>query len=177
VSAPANYRSGGREGRPARKDDWRTPPELYARLDAEFHFVLDAACESHNQLSPAGIRADQGEDGLLVSWAAIGSPVWCNPPYSNGRPWLEQALRARNTGSTVVLLITADTSTRWWLECVAHEASEVRFLTGRVKFLLPDGTRHDTKRCGGGLTTPSAVVVYRPSGGPPVYSYIPAVIR
>lgn len=179
MSASPNYRHGGREGRPARKDDWRTPPELYARLNAEFNFALDAACETHNQLAPIGIRADKGEDGLLISWHAIacGKTVFCNPPYSNVRPWLEQAIRCRNAGSPAVLLVTADTSTRWCLEAVAHEATEVRFLTGRVKFLLPDGTRHDTQRCGGGLTTPSAIVVYRPAGGPPTYTYIPAVIR
>lgn len=47
-----NYRAGGTEGRPTRKDDWRTPPELYERIDREFHFTLDAACETHNQLAP-----------------------------------------------------------------------------------------------------------------------------
>lgn len=176
MSAPANYRRGGREGRPARKDDWRTPPELYNRLCAEFHFALDAACESHNQLAPTGIRADLGEDALLQDWRSAGGPVWCNPPYSRIRPWLEQAIRCASV-HPVVLLVPADTSTRWWLECVAHTASEVRFLVGRVKFLLPDGSRHDTKRCGGGLTTPSAIVVYRPAGGPPRYSYVPAVTR
>lgn len=173
MSASPNYRSGGREGRPAPKDDWRTPPDLYARLDSEFRFALDAACEAHNQLAPNGLRADEGMDGLLLPWHTYGGAVWCNPPYSNVRPWLERALVASRL-VPVVLAITADTSTRWWLECVAHEASEIRFLTGRVKFLLPDGARHETKCGGGGLTTPSAIVVYRPSGGPPRYSYIPA---
>lgn len=166
-----SYRAGGREGRPARKDDWRTPPELYARLNAEFNFTLDAACETHNQLAPMGICADRGEDALLLPWAVFGGAVWCNPPYSRIRPWLEQALRASRS-VPVVLLIPADPSTRWWLECVAHEASEVRFLVGRVRFRHPDGSLHSTKRQGGGLTTPSAIVVYRPGGGPPRYSYM-----
>lgn len=166
-----SYRAGGREGRPARKDDWRTPPELYARLDAEFHFALDAACETHNQLAPNGLRADEGSDGLMLPWDNFGGAVWCNPPYSNVRPWLERAICAGAT-VPVVMLITADTSTKWWLECVAHEASEVRFCVGRVRFLTPEGLRHDTARSGGGLTTPSAIVVYRPSGGPPRYSYM-----
>jgi hypothetical protein len=25
------------------KDDWRTPPELFAQLEAEFHFYIDGA--------------------------------------------------------------------------------------------------------------------------------------
>lgn len=165
-----SYRAGGREGRPARKDDWRTPPELYERLDREFHFVLDAACEKHNQLAPAGIRADEGGDALLIPWDTYGGAVWCNPPYSRIRPWLEQALRACKI-VPVVMLIPADTSTRWWLECVAYDAHEVRFVVGRVRFRHPDGSLHTTKRSGGGLTTPSAIVVFHPAGGPPRYSY------
>lgn len=168
-----SYRAGGREGRPARKDDWRTPPDLYARLDAEFHFELDAACENHNQLAPNGYSVDRGEDGLLLPWHVFGGAAWCNPPYSRIRPWLEQGLRAGRT-VPVAMLIPADTSTRWWFECVAHDASEVRFLVGRVKFRHPDGSLHSTKRSGGGLTTPSAIVVYRPAGGPPRYSYMEA---
>lgn len=168
-----SYKQGGREGRPERKDDWRTPPDFYARLDREFGFYLDAACETHNQLAPRGICADRGEDALLTPWQAGGGPVWCNPPYSRIRPWLEQALRAACT-VPVVMLIPADTSTRWWLECVAHAAAEVRFLVGRVRFRHPDGSLHTTKKQGGGLTTPSAIVVYRPSGGPPRYSYMEA---
>jgi phage N-6-adenine-methyltransferase len=169
-----SYRAGGREGRPARKDDWRTPPDLYARLDAEFHFALDAACETHNQLAPAGYRADQGEDGLLLPWHVFGGAVWFNPPYSRISPWMDQGVRCARAGVPAVGLVPADTSTRWWLECVAHEAAEVRFLVGRVRFHLPGGGEHRTKRSGGGLTTPSAIIVYRPSGGPPRYSYMEA---
>lgn len=165
-----SFQGDEREGRPSRKDDWRTPPDLYARLNAEFHFALDAACETVNQLSPAGLQVDRGEDSLLLPWHLSGGAVWCNPPYSRIRPWLEQAFRAGRF-VPVVMLIPADTSTRWWFECVARDASEVRFLVGRVKFLHPDGSLHSTKRSSGGLT-PSAVVIYRPSGGPPRYSYM-----
>lgn len=168
-----SYRAGSREGRPDRKDDWRTPPELYAALDQEFRFCVDVACESHNRLAHAGIHADEGGDALLLPWDIYGGAVWCNPPYSRIRPWLEQALRASRL-VPVVMLIPADTSTRWWLECVACDAHEVRFLVGRVRFLHPDGTGHKTARSGGGLMMPSAIVVYHPAGGPPQYSYMPA---
>jgi len=165
------YRAGGKEGRPKPKDDWRTPPDLYAELDREFHFALDAACETGNQLAPAGFCADKGADGLLMPWDCAGGAVWCNPPYSKIRPWLEQALRAGRT-VPVVMLIPADTSTRWWLECVAYDAHEVRFFIGRVRFRHVDGSMRMTKRSSGGMTTPSAIVIFHPAGGPPKYSYM-----
>lgn len=149
-------------------DLWRTPPSLYQRLDAEFGFRLDAACDTGSILAPEGLCADLGRSGLLEPWDIYGGAVWCNPPYSRIRPWMEQALRAgRNV--PVVLLVPADTSTRWWYECVARDAAEVRFLVGRVRFVSADGSkaRHT-------LSTPSAIVVYRPSGGPPRYSYMEA---
>lgn len=152
--------------KPKATDLWRTPPSLYERLDAEFQFRLDAACESGNQMSPKGLCVDLGRSGLMEPWDAYGGAVWCNPPYSRIRPWLEQALRAgRNV--PVVMLVPADTSTRWWYECVARDAAEVRFLMGRIRFVCADGSkpRHT-------LSTASAVVIYRPSGGPPRYSYM-----
>lgn len=179
MRAPAaNYRAGGREGRPAGKDRWRTPPDLYARLDAEFGFALDAACDSDNRLAPRGYEHDRGWDALRMSWWTTtqgAGAVWVNPPYSNLRPWLEKGRQEGGLGPAVVMLVPADTSTRWWLDLVASDATEVRFLTGRPKFHLPEGGEHKTKRSGGGLTTPSALVIYTPAGGPPTYSYTPAV--
>lgn len=152
-------------------DVWRTPPPLWFPLNEEFHFALDAACETHNQLAPHGLCADRGDDALLMPWHVYGGAVWCNPPYSRIRPWLEQGIRAGRI-VPVVMLIPADTSTRWWFECVAHLASEVRFLVGRVRFRAADGAPHQRKGGGGsGLSTPSVLVIYRPSGGPPRYSY------
>ena len=165
-----NYRAGGTEGRPKGRDEWRTPPELYAALNQEFRFALDAACTSQNCLAPLGLYRDYGKDAFEDPWS--GGPVWCNPPYSGQggvRPWIE---RATECETVAVLLLSADTSTRWWHEVVAQRASEVRFVVGRLRFLMPNGDQHYTKRKGGGLTTPSAIVVFRPEGGPPSYSYI-----
>ncbi len=169
----ANYRAGGVEGRPRGKDGWRTPLGLYARLDAEFRFVLDAACESSNQLCRLGHAADRGDDSLLLPWAGNGGPVFCNPPFSNIRPWVAKAA-VEGRAETVVMVLPADPGVRWWFDYVAPFAAEIRFLTGRPKFRRPDGSPNVTKRGGGGATTPCAVVVFRPHEGPPAYSYIPA---
>lgn len=174
MTPPGTWRSGGTEGRPAPKDDWRTPPELYARLDREFGFRWDAACTVHNCLAPRGsYLGPWWGDALSSPWPTDG-PIWLNPPYSNVKPWLS---RAREAGLhvPVVCLLPADTSTRWWWDFVACSAYEVRFLRGRVRIHVADGAGiHKTKGGGGSTIGPSAIVVYSPGGGPPRYSYIPA---
>ncbi|MDR9993266.1 DNA N-6-adenine-methyltransferase, partial [Enterobacter hormaechei subsp. steigerwaltii] len=41
------------------RDLWRTPPALFASLDAEFCFQLDAAAAPHNALCRKFITAEQ----------------------------------------------------------------------------------------------------------------------
>ncbi|MDH0752583.1 phage N-6-adenine-methyltransferase [Citrobacter freundii] len=41
------------------RDLWRTPPALFAALDAEFCFQLDAAAAPHNALCRKFITAEQ----------------------------------------------------------------------------------------------------------------------
>jgi hypothetical protein len=95
-------------------DDRETPPCVYVPLDAEFHFTLDAAanhhtakCQRYCTLEGTFIRDVKGEslllspeNGLQRSWA--GEIVWCNPPFSGLRPWVEKAWDERETA--VVLL-------------------------------------------------------------------------
>lgn len=164
-----SYRRGAYTGRPKPRDCWRTPPEFYAALDREFGFGLDAACTSADCVAPRGLCVDQGTDAMLTSW--LPGPVWLNPPYSHLEPWLGRA-RLFGARTTVAALVPADPSTGWWRNHVMAHASEVRFVIGRLRFLDRAGEKHETKKGGGGITVPSAVVVYEPAGGPPRYSYM-----
>lgn len=65
-------------------DDRRTPDELWLPLHDEFRFTLDAAARPWNSKTPRHCT-----DGLSESWA--GERVWCNPPFSDVRPWVEKA--------------------------------------------------------------------------------------
>jgi phage N-6-adenine-methyltransferase len=58
-------------------NEWSTPAELFARLDAEFGFTLDPCATAEN----AKCRKffSQADDGLRQSWA--GERVFMNPPY------------------------------------------------------------------------------------------------
>ncbi len=120
--------------------DWSTPPDLFARLDAEFHFRLDVAAVKGNAkvcgnwFGPDH-RDPERRDGLAVDWAewADEGAVWCNPPYGRGiAEWMAKADQTAAAGVLVVCLVPARVDTGWFhTHCLAHE---VRFLRGRLKF-------------------------------------------
>jgi phage N-6-adenine-methyltransferase len=115
---------------------WSTPPELFAELDAEFHFALDAAADASNtKVAGNWYGPDHVDparrDGLSRDWAAdAGGAVWLNPPYGPGiGRWVE---RADQAGVVVVCLVPARVDTAWFHNhCVLHE---VRLLRGRLRF-------------------------------------------
>ncbi len=60
-------------------NDWSTPPQLYAQLDAEFHFDYD----------PCPLRSLDMTSLLLGEWP--GRRIFINPPYSTIEPWFNKA--------------------------------------------------------------------------------------
>lgn len=118
--------------------EWPTPRALYEQLDAEFHFDFDPC--------PLGGEQD-GTASLFCSWR--GRRVFCNPPYGPGlRAFLERAHEAE----LAVFLIPARTDTRWFHEICLPQASEIRFVKGRLKF--GDATNS--------APFPSMIVIFRP---------------
>lgn len=110
----------------SRHQNWRTPRSLFDQLHAEFGFTMDGASEPGNGLLELASTADAPQD-----WT--GHRVFCNPPWSNIRPFLEQAPAA----NCAVFLVPARTNAKWF-----HRALElgarVRFFPGRPKFELPE---------------------------------------
>jgi hypothetical protein len=108
-----------------KKRYWLTPPELYAALDAEFHFDFD----------PCPYPRPDGFDGLSVPW---GSSNFINPPFlradcDKGKGYTAFARRAveeQQRGNTAVLLLPVTAVTNLLL---SHGA-EIRPL-GRVRWL------------------------------------------
>lgn len=128
-------------------DVWGTPWDLFHVLDAEFHFTVDACA------LPENAKCDRyfspNDDGLRQEWRGV---IWMNPPYGRGiHRWLAKAADAANNGATVVCLLPARTDTRWWHDYVM-QASEVRFLKGRLRF---GNARH----C---APFPSCIAIFRP---------------
>jgi site-specific DNA-methyltransferase (adenine-specific) len=135
---------------PDTTDSWETPDSLFAELDREFHFTLDAAAEPHNaKCCRFFTRAD---DGLSQPWSGV---VWVNPPDGNdtGR-WVRKALAESRRQCTVVCLVPARTDTSWFQD-IALLHGEVRFLKGRIRFLNPEGIE-------GNPSFASVLVIFRP---------------
>ena len=129
---------GGSKTPPDQRDLWRTPPALFASLNAEFCFQLDAAAAPHNALCRKFITAEQNT--LETPWSdylSIPGYVWLNPPYSNITPFVKKAAAESANQIGTVMLVPADTSVGWFKEAI-QTASEVRFITaGRLAFINP----------------------------------------
>lgn len=118
-------------------DLWRTPPEVFETLNKEFVFFADTACTHENKLCHVGFTEENDSlaDPWLVrlknSYPFIGSNayVWCNPPYSNIKPWIEKAIEAQLDGLGVVMLLNQDTSCGWFYKALQY-VSEIRYITG-----------------------------------------------
>lgn len=129
---------GGSKTPADQRDLWRTPPALFACLNAEFCFQLDAAAAQHNALCKKFITAEQNT--LEMPWddyLSIPGYVWLNPPYSDITPFVKKAAAESANQIGTVMLVPADTSVGWFKEAI-QTASEVRFITaGRLAFINP----------------------------------------
>lgn len=140
------------------RDLWRTPPALFASLDAEFCFQLDAAAAPHNALCRKFITAEKNT--LETPWAdylSIPGYVWLNPPYSDITPFVKKAAAESANQIGTVMLVPADTSVGWFKEAI-QTASEVRFITaGRLAFINPV-----TGKPVSGNSKGSILIIWRP---------------
>lgn len=112
------------------RDVRATPDEIFDPLHQEFRFELDVCALPENAKCDKFYTPEH--DGLFQKWAPL--VCWCNPPYSELRPWIDKAYEESLIGATVVMLLPSTTDTAWFHEVVWPYA-EVRFLRGRVKFV------------------------------------------
>lgn len=91
-----------------RKQDRRTPRDFFEGLQSRFAFTLDGAATSENALLPRF-----STEAAPVSW--IGQRVFCNPPWSNVRPFVEIAPFA----DLACLLVPARTNCKWFHRALA----------------------------------------------------------
>lgn len=139
------------------KSEWCTPMNLYEKLDAEFHFDLDAAATFENRLTNAFF--DKESDALTKDWGGKGSSIFLNPPYGRGiiEAFVKKAFWESRAGATVVCLLPF--SGAKWFRTYCLLADEIRII-GRVKFI---GKNLDGTLC---TDRPSmqdiCVVVFRP---------------
>lgn len=134
--------------------DHRTPYEFFKALG---EFDLDVASSVENHLCEFYFTEE--DDGLSQEW--IGKRIWCNPPYSNTKKWVQYAIEQcyyQGNCEEVVMLLPARTCTKWFRLIYDH-ATEISFIHGRLKFSGPHSigkapfasmlirfNRHDSKQ-------------------------------
>lgn len=117
-----------------KSDEWYTPPYVFKALDV--FFDLDVAHPGHEVVDWVPAMNIITSGSLAASWGHCF--VWMNPPFGgrNGiRPWLSKFM-AHGDG---VSLAPDRTSAEWW-QYAASQADMVLFVSGKIKFLRPDGT-------------------------------------
>ena len=149
------------------KDERYTPAEVlqWAREKAGIDdFTLDVAACEHSFCALQCYTKE--ENGLDRDWFGC---VWCNPPYSDIRPWVEKAwFHAAHsilspTEAICMLLPATRTEQAWWQELVEpyrdrpDSILRVHFYPGRIKFgKHPDDTAKMT-----GAPFPCVLLVWR----------------
>jgi len=105
------------------KDNWKTPIDLYDKLNAEFNFTFD----------PCPLNHDTDKwDGLAIDWSDSN---FINPPYSQKLKelFIRKSFSESQKGNLCVMLLPVSTSTKIFHEIIYPHA-EIRFIKGRVKF-------------------------------------------
>jgi phage N-6-adenine-methyltransferase len=146
------------------KDDWGTPHRLFRALHDEFNFCVDVCATAENALTYQWVGpGSMVEDALEGDWARVCNEahsakryfthtMFMNPPYSNVEDFMrvmsEEA--QKNPTTRYVALVASRTDTKWFHNYVLNQASEIRFIKGRVTFAGAPST----------APFPSLVVVY-----------------
>lgn len=120
-------------------DDRATTPALFAALEQRFgKFTLDVAASRENAKCLRFFTRE--DDGLSKTWCY--ERVWCNPPYSNIRPWVEKAWAEAGCAKSIVMILPANrTEQSWWQEEVEpfrdrdDRALRVEFIASRIRFI------------------------------------------
>ncbi len=123
-------------------DDRALPPGDFAKLHERFAFTVDVAASAENHKCVPYYT--QQNCGLRATWD--GERVYCNPPYSNIRAWVEKA-ESEITAELIVMLLPANrTEQGWWQDLVEPHRDRlvsrlrVEFMRGRQRFLSPGQT-------------------------------------
>lgn len=115
-----------------KSDEWCTPTDLFKAYNDLYNFNLDAASTHENALCEDHFTIE--ENGLDRSWQ--GKRVWCNPPYSNVKEWVDKAIKETtlSKNAIVVMLLPSRTDTAWFHKLLGETSVSIRFLRGRLRF-------------------------------------------
>lgn len=118
------------------RDDWETPASIFAPLHREFGFTCDVAATAATAKCADYFHWPE-RSAFQNEWHGR---CWMNPEYGPALPnWMARAmLQVRRNNVGVCALVPSRTDTRWFHRVVFESrlCSEVRFIKGRIKFLV-----------------------------------------
>ena len=119
------------------RDSWQTPDWLYRWLNDNFYFEVDLAASDTNAKCKKYYTIEQ--DSLSQNWSPYYHAVgFCNPPYSNIKPWLQKAVESAEKYHFQSVFVLPSLNGASWQQ-YALEASELLFINGRVAFVNSKG--------------------------------------
>ena len=122
---------------------------------------LDVCCSTLTAKASNWLSIDDDDDGLTRSWCGVN---WCNPPYSDIKPWVEKASDESKLGSTTLMLIP-DKAEVGYTSLARQHADTVIHMPFRLNFLRPDGTEFlDKNGKKQGPKFPVCVYIFTPQG-------------
>lgn len=99
-------------------DHWATPNDFIKKIEFDTD-ICPLYCKT---------------DNLLVTWGNKGI-IYCNPPYSNIKNFINKIIEECKKGVRVKLLIPARTDTIYFHKLInSNLVSKIYFLKGRLKF-------------------------------------------
>lgn len=116
-----------------KSDDWWTPKNIFDALDCRFDLDVAAPFGGPLHVPCDGWIYDRS---LERNWGS--GFIWMNPPFGGRNalhPWILKFF-AHGNG---IALVPDRTSAPWW-QGMASASDALLFISGKVKFIRPDGT-------------------------------------
>ena len=125
----------------AQSDEWYTPLYIFEAMHRWFDMDVAAPVDRTYCKVPADVFIT--ENSLEKEWKGF---VWMNPPFGGRNSkgaWLDK-IKEHGSG---VALVPDRTSAPWWQKA-AKEADAILQISGKVKFIKPDGSSGDSPSTG-----------------------------
>ena len=116
-----------------KNDEFYTPLFIFEALNLQFDLDV-AAPEGGVSWLPSKRYFTQKDDGLSQEWTGL---IWCNPPYSASKPWVEKWLDHGNG------LILIPASKAKWFQKLWEQSDGMVIMKEPFKFEKPDDQRAD----------------------------------
>lgn len=127
-------------------DEWETPDDFFDGVDEYYGGLGLDVCASKENHKLYNYYSKK-EDGLKREWKGR---CWCNPPYSNQKPWIEKSIKSVKDGETIILmLIPMNPETKYFQELILNSSyvKKIFIIGGRLSF-LQDGKKVGSPKFG-----------------------------